>query len=89
MPLYEINSAVFIADSQIYKTKKDRIGTNPYLLEIDKIKGLDIDWKEDFIMADILYQTLIKKDKEIRGGVAALNNPDFVSTPTHSIRSAI
>ena len=64
MPLYEINS-------QIYKTKKDRIGTNPYLLEIDKIKGLDIDWKEDFIMADILYQTLIKKYKEMGGGICS------------------
>ena len=90
MPLYEINSAVFIADSQIYKTKKDRIGQKPFLFETDKIKSIDIDWKEDFIMADILYQTLIKKDKEMyRGGVAALNNPKYAPQQDVCLRGAI
>ena len=90
MPLYEINSAVFIADSQIYKTKKDRIGQKPFLFETDKIKSIDIDWKEDFIMADILYKTLIKKDKEMyRGGVAALNNPKYAPQQDVCLRGAI
>ncbi|MBR2222102.1 MAG: acylneuraminate cytidylyltransferase family protein [Campylobacter sp.] len=90
MPLYEINSAVFIADSQIYKTKKDRIGQKPFLFETDKIKSIDIDWKEDFIMADILYKTLIKKDKEMyRGGVAALNNPKYAPQQDLCLRGAI
>lgn len=55
-PLYKINSAIFLASSEIYKIQKDRIGKNPFLYIMDKIKGFDIDDKEDFLMADILYK---------------------------------
>ena len=55
-PLYEVNSAVFIADIEIYKTLNDRIGNKPYLYELDKIKSFDIDWEEDFEIAEILWR---------------------------------
>lgn len=54
-PLIEINNAVFIADSSIYKTYSDRIGKNPYLLETSKIKSFDIDWQTDFDIAEQIY----------------------------------
>lgn len=55
-PLYEVNSAAFIADIQIYKNLNDRIGKKPYLYELDKIKSFDIDWEEDFEIAEILWR---------------------------------
>ncbi len=55
-PLYEVNSAAFIADIEIYKTLNDRIGNKPYLYELDKIKSFDIDWEEDFEIAEILWR---------------------------------
>jgi len=55
-PLYEVNSAVFIADIEIYKTLNDRIGNKPYLYELDKITSFDIDWEEDFEIAEILWR---------------------------------
>ena len=41
-------------------------------------------------MADILYKTLIKKDKEMyRGGVAALNNTKYAPQQDLCLRGAI
>jgi CMP-N-acetylneuraminic acid synthetase len=51
-PIHEINSAVFINHSDNYKLYSDRIGIRPYLYNLDKIKGFDIDWNEDFIIAE-------------------------------------
>lgn len=52
----EINSAAFIASSSIYKIEKDRIGKKPYLYSLDKLVSHDIDWLEDFILAECLAE---------------------------------
>lgn len=54
-PINEVNNAVFIADKEIYNKYSDRIGINPYLYESGKIDSFDIDWPEDFTIAEILY----------------------------------
>ena len=45
-PINEVNSAVFLANSETYSSLKDRIGEKPYLYTLDKIKGFDIDWED-------------------------------------------
>lgn len=55
--IYSVNSAVFINSIHNYKNYNDRIGKIPYLQETDKINGFDIDWPEDFIIAEILYKS--------------------------------
>lgn len=55
-PLYEINSGVFIASSRIYRDMNDRIGRRPYLYEMDKLTSYDIDWPEDFVVAECLFE---------------------------------
>ena len=60
-PLHEINSAVFLANAEIYRTLSDRIGTNPFLYELDKIKGFDIDWEDDFKIAEAIVQAQISE----------------------------
>ena len=50
-PIYEINSGVFLADCEIYRKNKDRIGDCPYLYKLDQLDGFDIDWPEDFVIA--------------------------------------
>lgn len=60
-PLHEINSAVFLANADIYRTISDRIGTNPFLYELDKIKGFDIDWEDDFKIAEAIVQAQISE----------------------------
>lgn len=55
--IYSVNSTVFINSIHNYKNYNDRIGKIPYLQETDKINGFDIDWPEDFIIAEILYKS--------------------------------
>ena len=50
-PLYEINHAFYISSKSSYKKLNDRIGVNPYLYICDGIKKIDIDWEEDFRLA--------------------------------------
>ncbi len=56
-PLYEINHAFYISNKNNYYQLKDRIGQNPFLFELDKIQSFDIDWEEDFIIAEALFKS--------------------------------
>lgn len=55
-PVNEVNSAVFLASSEVYKNNNDRIGSNPYLYKLDRIISHDIDWPEDFIIAECMVE---------------------------------
>lgn len=57
-PLYEINHVMFIAKREIYEKQGNRLGDKPILYKMDKIKSMDIDWPEDFDIAQILYRDL-------------------------------
>lgn len=50
--LYEVNSAIFITPIEIYLREKDRIGKRVYLFELGANQGMDIDWEEDFKLAE-------------------------------------
>jgi CMP-N-acetylneuraminic acid synthetase len=58
--LYEVNHAMFIASRNIYLEDKNRVGSKPYLYEQDKIKSFDIDWVDDFLIAEAIYDKLFK-----------------------------
>jgi N-acylneuraminate cytidylyltransferase len=55
-PLYEINHAFYINSIDNYLKLNDRIGDRPYLYELDKLQSLDIDWGDDFALAEALYR---------------------------------
>lgn len=55
-PIYEINSAIFINSKSNYYKFEDRIGENPILFELTKIQSVDINWEDDFKMAELLYE---------------------------------
>lgn len=55
-PIYEINSAIFINSKFNYLMHKDRIGLNPYLYVLTKVQAIDIDWEEDFKLAEFIYE---------------------------------
>lgn len=59
-PIYEINSAIFINSRENYIKFKDRIGDKPYLFELNKLQSIDIDWEDDFKMAELLYAAINK-----------------------------
>lgn len=51
-PIYVETSAFFMFKRDIWKVHKQRIGFNPYMAQVDKIEGIDIDWPEDFEFAE-------------------------------------
>ena len=55
-PLHEINSGVFLASKKIYNDKLDRIGDKPKLYPLDKMSGFDIDWPDDYTLAECLLR---------------------------------
>ena len=55
--LYEINHTVFIAPRNVYVNQKNRLGKHPFPFVMDKIHSFDIDWEDDFKMAEMMYKS--------------------------------
>jgi hypothetical protein len=56
--LYEINHAFYINSIVNYIKLKDRIGAKPYYFELDKLQSFDIDWEEDFRIAEKIFNAV-------------------------------
>lgn len=54
-PLYEINHAMFIAPKKLYLEGR-RSGSHPKLFELDKLRSHDVDWDDDFAIAEALFK---------------------------------
>ena len=54
-PLYEINHTMFLAKREVYEEQKNRIGKKPVLYVMDEMHGFDIDWPDDFAIAEMMY----------------------------------
>jgi CMP-N-acetylneuraminic acid synthetase len=57
-PIYEENSCFFIFTKESFFNNESRIGSVPFMFEIDKIESTDIDEPEDFIIAEALHKLL-------------------------------
>lgn len=53
--LYEVNSSLFIARRDHYIQMIDRIGKRPVFWETPYPGAIDIDWEEDFSLAEMIY----------------------------------
>ena len=59
--VHEVNSGAFVAPAEVYRELNDRIGRRPYLYAMDKLEGFDIDWPEDFTIAECLLKNALVK----------------------------
>ena len=59
-PLYEINHTMFLAKREVYPAEKPRRGSTPLLHVQDDMHGCDIDWPDDFVIAEMLYKNLYR-----------------------------
>jgi CMP-N-acetylneuraminic acid synthetase len=57
-PIYEENSCFYIFTKESFMNNESRIGSTPFMFEIDKIESIDIDEPEDFIIAEALHKLL-------------------------------
>lgn len=55
-PIHEVNSGLFLTNADVYRQFGDRIGEKPYLHAMDKLVSHDIDWPEDFLIAECLLE---------------------------------
>lgn len=49
---------MFLAKREVYIEQKNRIGQKPLLHVMDEFHSKDIDWEEDFIIAEIMYKSM-------------------------------
>lgn len=60
-PLYEETSGFYIYKSDVIKKLGRRIGENPHIVEVNEIEAVDIDEKEDFDIADAIFNHFYNK----------------------------
>jgi N-acylneuraminate cytidylyltransferase len=58
---FEIDSAIFLSSRYNYFDFSDRIGGNPFVFELEGYKSFDVDWEEDFMIAELIYKFLFSK----------------------------
>ena len=59
--LYEINHTIFLAKRDVYIVQKNRLGKKVLLHVMDEICSKDIDWEDDFRIAEIMFENLYGK----------------------------
>jgi CMP-N-acetylneuraminic acid synthetase len=64
-PVYEENSNFYIFSTSSFRiARNERIGLKPNIFEINKIEAIDIDTKEDFIIAEAIKGKLDNETKK-------------------------
>ena len=53
-PVFVETSAFFIFRREIWCDLHQRIGRHPYVAVVDRIEGIDIDYPEDFTLAEVI-----------------------------------
>ena len=56
--LYPINHTIFLAKREVYVEQQNRIGKKPMLHIMDEMHSFDIDWPDEFTIAEIIYTNL-------------------------------
>ena len=60
-PMYEETSGFYIYQASVMSELNRRIGNNPFVVEVGEIESIDIDEKEDFEIADAVFNHIILK----------------------------
>lgn len=64
-PIYKETCGLYIYTNEVIKNTNRRIGKRPYIIETGEIEGIDIDEKEDFMIADAVFNYMLKEKEDI------------------------
>lgn len=64
-PVYCELSSPYVFKKEVFEKYHGRTGENPFINECTEIEAIDIDYPEDFILADTVYMNILK-NKEIK-----------------------
>lgn len=59
-PIYSESPGAYVFWKETFKKYGRRVGINPYICEISEIESRDIDYPDDFDMADVIYMNIIR-----------------------------
>lgn len=59
--IYAETSIAYVFTKESFLTCNRRLGKRPYVKEVGRIEAIDIDYPEDFEIADAIYKEIIKK----------------------------
>lgn len=59
---YNEVSATYVFKKETFETLHRRIGLNPYICEVSGVECVDIDYPEDFEIANAIYMSILKKE---------------------------
>ena len=59
---YNEVSAAYVFKKETFETLHRRIGLNPYICEVSGVECVDIDYPEDFEIANAIYMSILKKE---------------------------
>lgn len=60
-PIYEENSCMYLFSKITLMKYKARIGESAYLYKMNDIESTDIDWEDDFKIAELLHKLILNK----------------------------
>lgn len=64
--IYQETSGFYVYRSEVIRKYGRRIGNIPYMVEVSEIESMDIDEKEDFEIADAIYNHIFLRGEEKR-----------------------
>lgn len=60
-PIYNEVSAAYVFKKETFIKYKRRVGMKPYITEVSGFESIDIDYPQDFEIANAIYMSLLKK----------------------------
>ncbi|MDR0410434.1 MAG: hypothetical protein LBH75_00460 [Treponema sp.] len=63
-PIFAENSAAYVFKKEVFQSLNRRVGVKPHITEISGLEHIDIDYPEDFMLADLIYQGIFRKRQE-------------------------
>ena len=60
-PIYMEQSTPYVFTKEVFQKYHARTGEKPYICECDEIECIDIDYPEDFELANTVYMNILKK----------------------------
>ena len=61
--IYGETSIAYVFTKESFLKHNRRLGSNPYVKEVSRIEAIDIDYPEDFAIANAIYKEVIKKNE--------------------------
>lgn len=65
MPIYSETPGVYVFPKETFIKYDRRVGIKPYIKEVSGVESRDIDYPENFEIANAIYLQILKKDGKL------------------------